>query len=162
MFENPRRGRQAKNFTTNVPKILDLNSEQIFSKNWRWVPLNSGKNYHLPNANKIACELAVYSGKNESTSWKKTRQTFQDTALHQATLSWLLQLHEFFWELVPFAGYVMTYYLAETAGHKLRTLTHERDLPVVIKLTCGSVAGAVAQTGDSYRVPPLSLLIYFY
>ena len=25
MFENPRRGRQARNFTTNVPKILDLN-----------------------------------------------------------------------------------------------------------------------------------------
>ena len=33
MFENPRRGRQARNFTTNVPKILDLksSSEQIFS-----------------------------------------------------------------------------------------------------------------------------------
>ena len=32
MFENPRRGRQAGNFTTNVPKILDLksSSEQIF------------------------------------------------------------------------------------------------------------------------------------
>ena len=32
MFENPRRGRQARNFTTNVPKILDLKSsfEQIF------------------------------------------------------------------------------------------------------------------------------------
>ena len=32
MFENPRRGRQAKNFTINVPKILDLksSSEQIF------------------------------------------------------------------------------------------------------------------------------------
>ena len=32
MFENPRRGRQAKSFTTNVPKILDLksSSEQIF------------------------------------------------------------------------------------------------------------------------------------
>ena len=32
MFENPRRGRQAINFTTNVPKILDLKSfsEQIF------------------------------------------------------------------------------------------------------------------------------------
>ena len=32
MFENPRRGRQASNFTTNVPKILDLksSSEQIF------------------------------------------------------------------------------------------------------------------------------------
>ena len=32
MFENPGRGRQARNFTTNVPKILDLksSSEQIF------------------------------------------------------------------------------------------------------------------------------------
>ena len=32
MFENPRRGRQARNFTTNVPKILDptSSSEQIF------------------------------------------------------------------------------------------------------------------------------------
>ena len=32
MFENPKRGRQARNFTTNVPKILDLksSSEQIF------------------------------------------------------------------------------------------------------------------------------------
>ena len=42
MFENPRRGRQARNFTTNIPKILDLksSSEQIFSKNCRWVPLS--------------------------------------------------------------------------------------------------------------------------
>ena len=34
MFENPGRGRQARNFTTNVPKILDLksSSEQIFSR----------------------------------------------------------------------------------------------------------------------------------
>ena len=41
MFENPRRGRQARNFTTNVPKLLDLksSSEQIYSENWRWVPL---------------------------------------------------------------------------------------------------------------------------
>ena len=32
MFENPSRGRQARNFTTNVQKILDLklSSEQIF------------------------------------------------------------------------------------------------------------------------------------
>ena len=31
MFENSRRGRQARNFTTNVPKTLDLksSSEQI-------------------------------------------------------------------------------------------------------------------------------------
>ena len=41
MFINLRRSRQARNFTTNVPKILDLksSSEQIFSENWRWVPL---------------------------------------------------------------------------------------------------------------------------
>ena len=34
MFENPRRGGQARNFTTNDPKILDLksSSEQIFSR----------------------------------------------------------------------------------------------------------------------------------
>ena len=40
MFENPR-SRQARNFTTNVPKILDVksSSEQIFSENCRWVPL---------------------------------------------------------------------------------------------------------------------------
>ena len=44
MFENPRRGRPAGNFTTNVPKIVDLktSSEQIFSENWRWVPLPAG------------------------------------------------------------------------------------------------------------------------
>ena len=42
MFENPRRGRQARNFTTNVPKIIDLKSspEQIFSENCRGVPLH--------------------------------------------------------------------------------------------------------------------------
>ena len=41
-FENATRGRQARNLTTNVPKIVDLksSSEQIFSKNCRWVPLN--------------------------------------------------------------------------------------------------------------------------
>ena len=33
MFENPRRGRQARNYTTNVPKTVNLksSSEQIFS-----------------------------------------------------------------------------------------------------------------------------------
>ena len=34
MLENPRRSRQARNFTTNAPKILDLksSSEQICSR----------------------------------------------------------------------------------------------------------------------------------
>ena len=42
MFENPRTGRQARNFTKNVPNILDLksSSEQIFSENWRCVSLS--------------------------------------------------------------------------------------------------------------------------
>ena len=37
MFENPRRGREARNFTTSVPKILVLksSSEQIFSRKLR-------------------------------------------------------------------------------------------------------------------------------
>ena len=40
-FEDPRRGRQARNLATNVPKIIDLksSSEQIFCKNCRWMPL---------------------------------------------------------------------------------------------------------------------------
>ena len=44
MFENHRRGRQARNFTTNVPKILDLksSSEQIFS---RKLPLGAPVDY---------------------------------------------------------------------------------------------------------------------
>ena len=44
MFENPRRGRQAGNLTTNAPKILDLksSSEQIFS---RKLPLGAPDKY---------------------------------------------------------------------------------------------------------------------
>ena len=38
MFESTRRGRQARNFATNVD--LKSSSEQIFSENCRWVPLN--------------------------------------------------------------------------------------------------------------------------
>ena len=51
MFENPRRGKQARNFTRNVPKILDLksSSEQIFSENCRWVPLIYDENFFLGN-----------------------------------------------------------------------------------------------------------------
>ena len=42
MFENPRRGRQARNFSTNVPKIVDLKSfsKQILALSapgrWQW------------------------------------------------------------------------------------------------------------------------------
>ena len=45
MFENPRRGRQARNFTENDPKILDLksSSEQIIL-HCRWVALHKQSN----------------------------------------------------------------------------------------------------------------------
>ena len=51
MFENPRRGRQARNFTTNVPKILVLkwSSEPVFPENCRSVPLKGlWRNWHYP------------------------------------------------------------------------------------------------------------------
>ena len=53
MFENPRRGRQARNFTTNVPKILVLksSSEQIFSRKLPLgAPVNSNE-LKQPNKN---------------------------------------------------------------------------------------------------------------
>ena len=45
MFENPKRGRQERNFTTNAPKIIDLKSfsEQIFS---RKLPLGAPDKIH--------------------------------------------------------------------------------------------------------------------
>ena len=55
MFENPRRDKQVRNFTTNVPKILDLksSSEQIFSENCRWVPLS----YFLKDRERVSVKL---------------------------------------------------------------------------------------------------------
>ena len=61
MFENPRRGRQARNFTTNVPKILDRksSSEQIFSENCRWVPLVNFEAHTLQNDFVVFFRLGV-------------------------------------------------------------------------------------------------------
>ena len=69
MFENPRRGIQARNFGKNVPKILDLksSSEQIFSENCRWVPLVKSsffkscvaKKRHL-STNKLEDDAALF------------------------------------------------------------------------------------------------------
>ena len=63
MFENPRRGRQARNFGKNVPKILDLksSSEQIFSENCRWVPLKfTGLWYSTCKSCKRYCKSQIY------------------------------------------------------------------------------------------------------
>ena len=69
MFENPRRGRQAKNFTANVPKILDLksSSEQIFSENWRWVPLVVHTHRAKCRAEQLA--LRVWFFKSNPDTW---------------------------------------------------------------------------------------------
>ena len=60
MLKNHRRGRQARNFTTNVPKILDLksSSEQIFSENWRWVPLKKKNALSSLLEDKFCCQSA--------------------------------------------------------------------------------------------------------
>ena len=62
MFENPRRGRQARNFTTNVPKILDLksSSEQIFFRK-----LSLGAPETTPT-NKAKQKKKKYSGSDTS------------------------------------------------------------------------------------------------
>ena len=82
MFENHRRGRQARNFTTNVPKILDLrsSSEQIFSENWRWVPLfKDGVKFslsHRQQAFRIIPKFFFYPFPSSSNSiWTKIDQT---------------------------------------------------------------------------------------
>ena len=54
MFENPRRGRQARNFTENDPKILDLksSSEQIiFRKLSLGAPASCGFLLYRLNSN---------------------------------------------------------------------------------------------------------------
>ena len=52
MFENPRRGSQARSFSENDPKILDLksSSEQII---FRKLSLGSPVNYHLSKGREL-------------------------------------------------------------------------------------------------------------
>ena len=63
MFENPRRDGQARNFTTNAPKILYLKSpsEQIFS---RKLPLGAPdhcSNFnHFSHDREILIQCALY------------------------------------------------------------------------------------------------------
>ena len=77
MFENPRRGRKARNFRTNVPKILDLksSSEQIFSEINVRCPCkkfgkeNNGHNRHF------------YTRVNEHLFWDKNYHIFKHLSL---------------------------------------------------------------------------------
>ena len=61
-FENPRRGRQARNFTENDPKILDLKScsEQII---FRKLSLGA------PESRQLRCKTAAESFKGSTSAF---------------------------------------------------------------------------------------------
>ena len=64
MSENPRRGRQARNFTTNVPKILDLksSSEQIFFRKLSLgAPVSFAFSLDILASNKALVNLAMFT-----------------------------------------------------------------------------------------------------
>ena len=73
MFENPRRGRQARNFGKNVPKILDLksSSEQIFSESIRWVPLSVGHDNQQSLQRGAAGDLQQFGAEDDSPPAKR-------------------------------------------------------------------------------------------
>ena len=64
MFENPRRGRQARNFATNVPKISNRLPTDIFQKltlgapGEYWIDLRRTKNPF-----KAHCDMTTDGGK---------------------------------------------------------------------------------------------------
>ena len=86
MFENPRKGRQARNFTTNAPKILDLksSSEQIFS---RKLPLGAPVSiFHL---NRKTLKRARNMDSSQRTFWGvstvTTRRGWTQNEMHLDT-----------------------------------------------------------------------------
>ena len=74
MFENLRRGRQARNFTTNVSKILDLksSSEQIFFRK-----LSLGAPGYSPKA------TSVFEHWNSFSLWQISNQIDEEQLEHQ-------------------------------------------------------------------------------
>ena len=88
MFENARRGRQARNFGKNVPTIADLksSSEQIFSEYFRWVPLTLARDEPL---RKSAWEASArLNNKGTFTSctghrWRKAKNKNCETIVNR-------------------------------------------------------------------------------
>ena len=80
--EDPRRGRQARNLATKIPKILDLksSSEQIFSKNCHWMPLTVmiTQNVTLSNTKKGT----EYKKGTKFSSWISANRPFRNRALN--------------------------------------------------------------------------------
>ena len=94
MFENPMRGRQARNFTKNVPEILDLksSSEQIFSENWCWVSLKGqclSKFFHFYLRTVVSSNiLNLILSENLFPSWKRVSINLY-LVVYFTTVSWL-------------------------------------------------------------------------
>ena len=77
MFENPRRGRQARNFSTNVPRILDLksSSEQVYSENCRWVPMHCVEIKMDQNDSIVSCPWLLCADTAASKWEQKARKS---------------------------------------------------------------------------------------
>jgi len=72
---------QARNLTTNVPKILDLksSSEQIFFKNCRWVPLCNDRLRRCPyDKGNNGLFAAGHSCGTKPPSWRARDALAQD------------------------------------------------------------------------------------
>ena len=77
MSENPRRGRQTRNFTTNVPKILDLksSSEQIF---FRKLSLGAPGSLSITA---ITWTMCYHAGTMHKVAWRHFRHVVY-TGIH--------------------------------------------------------------------------------
>ena len=76
MLEISRRDRQERNFTTNVPKILDLKSshEQIFSENWLRIT-DDGK-VTTESKNRQECPVRIICGVLPDSGFKAVDSRF--------------------------------------------------------------------------------------
>ena len=130
MFENPRRGRQPRNFTANVSKILGLkwSSEQIFSENCRWVPL-------FKVSDKLQIQFVNFSNyeinrKNICHEW---------TYKHEPFYYWEAKMNHR-WQLTCKGNW--TWLLALTRKHDstsfFESLWQFYELPMQIQLLLGS------------------------
>ena len=90
MLENPRRSRQARNFTENDPKILDLksSSEQIIFRklslgapaSWRYNTLQFHRRLHEGQGKMVLKSFIQESPSNNGTTFLKVkRPTFCNT-----------------------------------------------------------------------------------
>ena len=104
MFENHRRGRQARNFTANVPKIVDLksSSEQIFSENCRWVPLiyENHDGYYL---NRV-CILETGNPWIAVVERKIGNELWRSKGLERRSVDWGSRMSNATIEIIDFGG----------------------------------------------------------